>query len=37
MAKNIYDAKDDPGYENQGNYYLPYSKLPKRANKPIGI
>ena len=37
MDKYIYDEKNGPWYELQGDYYLPCLKLPKEESRHIGI
>lgn len=37
MDKYIYDEKNGPWYELQGDYYLPCLKLPKEESGYIGI
>ena len=37
MDKYIYDEKNGPWYELQGDYYLPCLKLPKEESRHIGV
>ena len=37
MEKVIYDEKNGLWYELQGDYYIPYLKLPEEEQQPIGI
>ena len=37
MDKYIYDEKNGLWYELQGDYYLPYLKLPKEESRHIGV
>lgn len=37
MKKYIYDTKVGLWYELQGDYYIPYLKLPDEEQRPIGI
>ncbi len=37
MEKIIYDEKNGPWYELQGDYYMPCLKLPKEEQQPIGV
>ena len=37
MENRIYDEKNGLWYERQGDYYLPFLKLPEQESKPIGI
>jgi len=36
MEKHIYDEKNGLWYELQGNYFVPYLKLPAEEQSPIG-
>ena len=37
MEKFIYDEKNGLWYELQGDYYIPYLKLPEEEQQPIGV
>ena len=37
MEKVIYDEKNGLWYELQGDYYIPYLKLPEEERQPIGV
>ena len=37
MEKVIYDEKNGLWYELQGDYYIPYLKLPEEEQQPIGV
>ena len=37
MEKVIYDEKNGLWYELQGDYYLPYLKLPEGEQQPVGL
>ena len=37
MEKVIYDEKNGLWYELQGDYYIPYLKLPDEEQQPIGV
>ena len=37
MENRIYDVKNGPWYEKQGDYYLPCLTLPEEESKPVGI
>ena len=37
MEKVIFDEKNGLWYELQGDYYIPYLKLPEEEQQPIGV
>ena len=37
MEKVIYDEKNGLWYELQGDYYIPYLKMPEEEQQPIGV
>ena len=37
MEKVIYDEKNGLWYELQGDYYIPYLKLPEEEQQPVGV
>lgn len=37
MKKVIFDEKNGLWYELQGDYYIPYLKLPEEEQQPVGV
>lgn len=37
MEKYIFDERNGIWYELQGDYYLPYLKLPEKEQQPVGL